>query len=282
MNNNTKKEFEFHPVASIFPMMGAEEFKALKESIQKHGQRVPIYTHEEKIVDGRNRYQACIDLGIKPRLEVWDGEGLLVDFVWDLNAERRQLTGGARDIAAAKYAIAREEEAKIRSGMRTDLTSASIDAEVEFGKSRDKAAEKFDISPSTVWRASKVIKKGAPELVKAVESGEASTWAASRVATLPVEKQKEVVARGKDEIIKTAQDIQERNRAEKPISGIDGAGKPDSQTSKEEEKKKEIKVLGVGVDRAHEAINCLRRIPKNDALRKRAGQIVTDWIRQNL
>jgi hypothetical protein len=51
---------------------------------------------------------------------------------------------------------------------RCTLTSASIDAEVEFGKSRDKAAEKFDISPSTVWRASKVIKKGAPELVKAV------------------------------------------------------------------------------------------------------------------
>jgi len=38
---------------------------------------------------------------------------------------------------------------------------------------------------------------------------------------------------------------------------------------------------GVGVSRAHEAINCLKRIPKNDRLRKRGFQIVTDWIRDN-
>jgi hypothetical protein len=37
----------------------------------------------------------------------------------------------------------------------------------------------------------------------------------------------------------------------------------------------------VGTIRAHEAINCLMRIPKNDALRERGFQIVMDWIRQN-
>jgi ParB family chromosome partitioning protein len=41
------------------------------------------------------------------------------------------------------------------------------------------------------------------------------------------------------------------------------------------------KVQGVGVVRANEAINFLMRIPKNDALRKRGFQIVTDWIRHN-
>jgi ParB-like chromosome segregation protein Spo0J len=43
----------------------------------------------------------------------------------------------------------------------------------------------------------------------------------------------------------------------------------------------EIKVKGVGIIRGHEAINCLIRIPKNDALRKRGFQVVTDWIRHN-
>jgi ParB family chromosome partitioning protein len=38
---------------------------------------------------------------------------------------------------------------------------------------------------------------------------------------------------------------------------------------------------GVGVERANEAINALKRIPKNDPLRKRGFQIVTDWIRAN-
>jgi hypothetical protein len=36
---------------------------------------------------------------------------------------------------------------------------------------------------------------------------------------------------------------------------------------------------GVGVLRANEAIDVLKRIPKNDALRKRGFQIVTDWIK---
>lgn len=37
----------------------------------------------------------------------------------------------------------------------------------------------------------------------------------------------------------------------------------------------------VGVLRANEAIDCLKRIPKNDPHRKRGFQIVTDWIKHN-
>jgi len=40
-------------------------------------------------------------------------------------------------------------------------------------------------------------------------------------------------------------------------------------------------IKGMGVIRANEAINCLIRIPKNDVLRKRGFQIVTDWIENN-
>jgi len=36
-----------------------------------------------------------------------------------------------------------------------------------------------------------------------------------------------------------------------------------------------------GIFCAHEAINCLKRIQKDDAFRKRGYQIVTDWIRYN-
>jgi len=43
----------------------------------------------------------------------------------------------------------------------------------------------------------------------------------------------------------------------------------------------EIKSLGVGIERANEAINCLKRIPKNDGLRRRAFKIVMDWMRLN-
>src|SRR5262245_29758517 len=270
---------EFHEVASIFPMMGAKEFKGLMDSIQKNGQRQPIYTHDSKIVDGRNRYLACVELGIKPHFEEWDGKGLLADFVWDLNAQRRQLTGGARDIAAAKYAKAREKEARQRqvSVLRKgNSPSSSIDDDGElkdledFARSSEIAAKKHGISPSTVWRATKVIDKGVPELVDAVQSGQASTWAAFHVAKLPKEQQKEIVARGGEEIVKTAKTLHEINHVN-----------PISQIPEGKEDKKEHKSLGVGIERAHEAINALRRIPINDGLRRRAFQLVKEYIRDN-
>lgn len=68
--------------------------------------------------------------------------------------------------AAARYAIELEREGKERSGARTDLTSLSIDNEVDFGRSSQKAAEKFNESFATVARAVKVVKEGSDELVK--------------------------------------------------------------------------------------------------------------------
>ena len=41
------------------------------------------------------------------------------------------------------------------------------------------------------------------------------------------------------------------------------------------------KLLGTGVFRGNEAIDCLKRIPKGDALRERAYEIVSDWIKAN-
>lgn len=205
----TKPELEFHEVASIFPMMSAEEFKALKASILKNGQRVPIYTHEGKIVDGRNRYMACLELGVVPHFEEWNGEGLLCDFVWDLNAERRDLGTGAKQMAAARYAIELEKESRARqlSGLQNVGSSCSIEHDEEFGRSVEKAADKFSVGRETVKRAVKVEKQGDESLKQAVEAGRASVSAAAEVATLPVAEQAEIVAKGEAEILAAAKRI---------------------------------------------------------------------------
>lgn len=255
---------QFHPVASIFPMMSVEEFKSLKESIQARGQRNPIYTHEGKIVDGRNRYQACIELGIHPRFEQWDGVGMLCDFVWDMNASRRQLTGGALRIAAGRYAIEHTAERQRLSDGRftirsNDLMDDSKDLE-DFSSTRKKAAEKFKIGEGSVQRAMEVIQRGVPELAQAVESDRITVNKAAEIARKPKEQQP-------DEIAREERKRYEREHTERPDPPLRDNG--------------EIKLQGVGVFRAHEAINCLKRIPKNDALRKEGFKIVTDWIRHN-
>jgi hypothetical protein len=93
---------KFHPVSNIFPMMSESEFQELKDDIAKNGLIEPIYTYQDKIIDGRNRYTACTEIGVKPKFKKWlNNNGvLLVDFVISLNLKRRHLTASQRAMSA--------------------------------------------------------------------------------------------------------------------------------------------------------------------------------------
>ena len=91
---------EFHDVCNIFPMMGDDEYRALVEDIREHGLREPIVVWQGKIVDGRNRYRACMELGITPQYREWDGRGSLTAFVVSQNLHRRHLTASQKAVIA--------------------------------------------------------------------------------------------------------------------------------------------------------------------------------------
>jgi len=57
---------KFHDAANIFPMMSDEEADGLLEDIRTQGQRYAIELFEGKIIDGRNRYLACLKLEVEP------------------------------------------------------------------------------------------------------------------------------------------------------------------------------------------------------------------------
>jgi len=57
---------EAHPLANLFPSLSKARFDELVEDVKKHGQRQPIIYFEGKILDGRQRYAACLEAGIKP------------------------------------------------------------------------------------------------------------------------------------------------------------------------------------------------------------------------
>ena len=61
-----------HPAANLFPMMNDDEYAALVADIHQHGQRDPIWTLDGQIIDGRNRWSACRDLGIQATMADMD------------------------------------------------------------------------------------------------------------------------------------------------------------------------------------------------------------------
>jgi hypothetical protein len=192
-------EREFHPVANIFPLIEGARFDDLVSDIKAHGLREPITLHPDgRILDGRNRYLACLAAGIKPRFREWDGDGLAVDFGWSLNGPRRHMTKEEQVIAAGKYAIEHESESKARelSNLKVGANApvVSVDTTGDYGRSREKAAEKFSVSEATVGRAVTVLKEGTSELVKAVERGDVAVSAAAVIAKATPERQAEVVA----------------------------------------------------------------------------------------
>ena len=170
---------EFHPLADIFPMMSAEEYVALRDDIAQYGLREPITLAEGKIADGRNRYNACLELGIEPKYEEWDGVGSLLAFIVSMNLHRRHLDESQRAMVAAKIAN--------MPAHRPENKSANLQT------SQDDAANLVNVSTRSVASAKKVLTEGTPELAQAVEQGKVAVSLAAKVAGWPEERQADFV-----------------------------------------------------------------------------------------
>ena len=187
-------ELEFHPLANIFPLIEGAEFDALVDDIRANGLRENIVLLDGAILDGRNRYRACLIAGTQPRTVEYFGDDP-VSFVVSLNLRRRHLDESQRAIVAAKLANMRQGNFSKAANLPVSPVSQSS------------AADMLNVSERTVRSARTVIDEGAPELVEAVEHGRVSVSAAADVATLPTQQQVEIVARGEKEILEAAKQI---------------------------------------------------------------------------
>lgn len=191
----------FHDVAGIFPLMNDDEFRQLVADIATHGQREPIITHQGLIIDGRNRFRACLELDLAPVTREWDGEGDPTAYVVSLNLHRRHLNDSQRAMIAAR----------LRGVLQVEPT-ANLQSS---GDRAATAAEALNVSERSTYSAAAVLDRGTPELAAAVDRGEVAVSAAAAVAELPPDEQEAIVARGAKEIKAKARELRQAERQAK-------------------------------------------------------------------
>ena len=157
---------EVHNYADIFPMMTSKEYNELKRDIKENGQMDDIITYEGKILDGRNRFKATSELGIKPNLSEYEGDNPL-QYVMSTNLKRRHLTDSQKAIVGRRYVKYYSILAKQSQGQRSDLTSVNQFTNVE--RASDKAGEVVGVSGRYIDMADEVINKR-PEMEEKIMS----------------------------------------------------------------------------------------------------------------
>lgn len=158
-------EFELHPLCTLFPRLTGAEFDALRDDIKINGLRQPIVIHEGMILDGGNRYRACLEAGIEPEFVEYDDVNI-VSFVLSCNLHRRHMTPGQQ---AAIVASAQDwARAQTRGGDRKADQSRLNDFDTV-----EKRAAIAGVHRDTQMKADKVAKEN-PELAKKVAHGEIS------------------------------------------------------------------------------------------------------------
>ena len=107
-----KQFYEPHPLAELMPTTDDIDYRRIRDDIQTHGQKMPLILFEGKILDGRTRYKACLELNIPPQITVFDGSTLeAVNLVASHNFYRRHLSTSQKAIVGSRLArqIAEEE-----------------------------------------------------------------------------------------------------------------------------------------------------------------------------
>ncbi len=196
---------EFHEVANLFPFIEGEEFDNLVKDIKENGLQQPIWTYQGKIIDGRNRYRACLASGTTPKFQEWDGKGSLVAFTISLNVKRRHLTSSQLGIISLKV----EEQFAIEAAKNVSLGGANhqgnqyteteleglpnlANLPIEPIHAAEETAKLLGVSHSYVSTA-KAIERDAPELLDHVLAGTLTIPDAKTISDLPKERRDKIV-----------------------------------------------------------------------------------------
>ena len=152
----TNTKYKPHRFADFLPHAHKEDYAQLKGDIQKHKRNlVPIMIYEDQILDGRQRYRACMELGLEPVFEFFEGtDEDALGYVWSMNICRRDMSASEKAVTVALFYT---KEGEMCPGAHT----------------MEQLADQAGGSRHSVTRAKKVLDYGTDEEKQALLSGRA-------------------------------------------------------------------------------------------------------------
>ena len=157
--------YELHPLCTLFPRMDADDFAALVEDIRANGLREPITLHDGMILDGGNRYRACLEAGVEPTFQTFAGDHI-ASYVLSANLHRRHLSAGQRASIVSSVA----DFAKAHPPHRV-AASKKEEGNVPPLSTVAERAQASKVDRKTQKQADRVA-KASPELSQKVAAGE--------------------------------------------------------------------------------------------------------------
>lgn len=168
-------DHDSHPVADAFPLMSADALRGLTDDIRASGLLRPIVLLGGRILDGRNRYLACLAAKVEPRFVEWSGGTEpedLARYVCSENLARRDLDMGQRALCARRLVNLAKQQ-RIRRKVQACLPH---------------------VSETDAAMAAALEQDGTPELIAAVDAGEVTLAIAAAASQLEPDEQRKVVA----------------------------------------------------------------------------------------
>jgi ParB-like nuclease domain len=137
-------DYEAHELANLLPMTSASEFANLKADIAANGLLQPIWLFEGRILDGRNRYRACREIGYSfgaADFREFEGDYAAAEaFVFSTNFQRRQLSKAQMNEVIKTMILKYPSESTRQIARRCGLNSHSQVANV-MGKMKEPSPE---------------------------------------------------------------------------------------------------------------------------------------------
>lgn len=182
-----------HPAAADVPKMSGPEWALFLADVGRRGVQEPlvVLAGSDLVLDGRHRLDAAALSGAEdvPVRYIELDEAEVTEYVIRAALCRRHLNESQRALLAARIST-------VGRGKRaSDLESANLHFQTV-----DQTAEILNVSPRSVMSARKVLANGHAALAEAIAAGDMSVSAASKLADLPPDEQRQAVAGGKQAV----------------------------------------------------------------------------------